>query len=201
MEAVNVFAERMKGITDSAAKALKKAAEDMKRYADMHRRDAPEYKVGDKVYLEGKYLATTRPSLKLDDKRYGPFRVEEVIGPVNCRLKIPPQWKIHPVFHASLLRPCHEDITIHPDEYERPPPELVAEEEEWEVEKLLDCRRAGRGFSYLVLYKGYPREEAQWRPAKEVAQLSPILVKNFHRDHPTKPRPQSIISLVHVHFD
>ena len=34
---------------------------------------AVEYKVGDKVWLDGKDLHTDRPSRKLADKRYGPF--------------------------------------------------------------------------------------------------------------------------------
>jgi hypothetical protein len=33
------------------------------------------YQVGDQVWLEGKNLNTTHPSVKLAPQRYGPFRV------------------------------------------------------------------------------------------------------------------------------
>jgi hypothetical protein len=42
---------------------------------------------------------------KMALKREGPFEVEEVLGPVTYRLKLPTTWKIHNVFHAVLLKP------------------------------------------------------------------------------------------------
>ena len=38
-------------------------------------------------------------------KHEGPFEIKEVIGPVTYPLKLPETWKIHNVFHATLLRP------------------------------------------------------------------------------------------------
>ena len=67
-EAADVFAKQMKKIREEAAAALEKAASDMKRYYDEGRQDAPEYQVGDKVYLEGSNISTNRPSKKLDDR-------------------------------------------------------------------------------------------------------------------------------------
>ena len=52
------------------------------------------------------------------------------------KLKLPPQWKIHPVFHASLLTPYVETHTHGPN-YSQPPPDLIDGEEEWEVESIL----------------------------------------------------------------
>ena len=60
------------------------------------------WKVGDKVWLETTNLHMNGPK-KLQMKRTGPFKVEEVISWMAFRLCIPPCWKIHPVFHASLL--------------------------------------------------------------------------------------------------
>ena len=60
------------------------------------------WKVGDKVWLETTNLHMNGPK-KLQMKRTGPFEVEEVISCMAFRLHIPSQWKIHPVFHASLL--------------------------------------------------------------------------------------------------
>ena len=44
----------MKEIHKEAGAALSKACDDMTRYADQHRGSAPEYKVGDKVWLSTK---------------------------------------------------------------------------------------------------------------------------------------------------
>jgi hypothetical protein len=55
------------------------------------------------------------------------------------------QWnqkKIHDVFHASLLTPYHE-TTAHGTNYLELPPDVIDEEEEYEVEKVLDSKRIG----------------------------------------------------------
>jgi hypothetical protein len=51
----------MKKICDEAAAALEKTQKTMKKYYDVHRRNAPEFKVGDKVWLEGKDVTTDVP--------------------------------------------------------------------------------------------------------------------------------------------
>ncbi|KAG5633187.1 hypothetical protein H0H81_010133, partial [Sphagnurus paluster] len=48
VEAASEFAERMKKIHEEAQAALVKAREDMTRYADQKRAEAPKYAVGDK---------------------------------------------------------------------------------------------------------------------------------------------------------
>ena len=45
------FMERMKEVQEEAKAALAKAQENMKKYADRHRLEAVEYKVGDLVLL------------------------------------------------------------------------------------------------------------------------------------------------------
>ena len=52
-------------------------------------------------------------------------------------LELPTQWSIHPVFHTDLLTPYRETPT-HGRNYQRPAPELVHGEEEYEVKKVLD---------------------------------------------------------------
>ena len=55
----------MKEIHEEAGAALSKAHDDMTRYADQHRSSAPEYKIGDKVWLSTKDLKINCPSHKL----------------------------------------------------------------------------------------------------------------------------------------
>ena len=79
-ESAEVFASRMKNLMNDATVALTRAAEDMKKYYDRHRSEAPEYHPGDFVYLEGTNLKSDRPTKKLDDRRFGPFKVLKRIG-------------------------------------------------------------------------------------------------------------------------
>ena len=92
-------------------------------------KDTPKYKEGDLVWLEGRNLCLSQPMPKLVPRRHGPFKVVQVMSPVNYRLELPTQWSIHPVFHIDLLMPYRETI-MHGANYLRPPPNLVDNEEE-----------------------------------------------------------------------
>ena len=105
--------------------------------------DMPKYKEGDLVWLEGKNLHTTQPMPKLVARCHGPFKVVQVMSPVNYHLELPAQWSIHPVFHIGLLMPYQETIT-HGTNYQCPPLDLVDNEEEYKVEKILDSWLFGR---------------------------------------------------------
>ena len=120
-----------------------------------------ELKEGQKVWLSGKNITTTHPKDKLAPKLHGLFEIEKNIGPVTFKLKLPPMWKIHPVFHASLITPYKETIAHGPN-YEQPPPDLIEGKEEYEVEEILDKRKQGHGFQYLVKWKGYPNSSNKW---------------------------------------
>ena len=66
-------------------------------------------------------------------------------------LDLPPTWKIHPVFHASLLVPYIE-TTIHGTNFLHPPPDIVDGQEEYEVEKVLVHQQYGQNkqLQYLI---------------------------------------------------
>ena len=42
-------------------------------------------------------------------KYEGPFNIVAKVGKISYKLEFPPHFKIHPVFHASVLKPYHED--------------------------------------------------------------------------------------------
>jgi len=75
----------------------------MKKYYDRKGTEQPSIEVGDLVMLNAKNIRTRRPSKKLSPKLYGPFKVLEKKGNRAYKLEISPRWKIHPVFHVSLL--------------------------------------------------------------------------------------------------
>ena len=60
------------------------------------------YAPGDKVWLNSKYIKTKR-NRKLEAKFFGPFRVLQPVGKQAYRFEPPKRWRIHDVFHVSLL--------------------------------------------------------------------------------------------------
>jgi hypothetical protein len=102
---------------------------------------------------------------------------------VNYRLELPTQWSIHPVFHIDLLTPYRETIT-HGANYQRPPPDLVDNEEEYEVETILDSRLFGRRkrLQYLVKWAGYPDSDNMWVDKDDV--FAEDKVREFKRRNP-----------------
>ena len=101
------------------------------------------------VWLEAKNLRLGY-NKKISTKREGPFKITEVMGPVTYRLQLPPAWKIHDVFHASLLTP-HKETNIHRPSFPKPPTELIEDEPEWEVDRILRHRKRNRKLEYHVL--------------------------------------------------
>jgi hypothetical protein len=57
--------DRMQSALTEARSALAKAQDDMTRYYNCQREPAPEYTPGDKIYLDGSDIQTSRPSKKL----------------------------------------------------------------------------------------------------------------------------------------
>jgi hypothetical protein len=95
----------MKAIDDDCEETLEKSRVQTKRYTDDNRIEARNYKRGDLVVLNGQNIRSRRPCNKLDHKLHGPFEIQDIISKHGVRLTLPKSWKIHPVFHVSLLEP------------------------------------------------------------------------------------------------
>ena len=192
-EAAVDFAKRLKSAREDAQAAMRYANEQTKASHDQHARPAVEYQPGDQVYLEATNLKTNRPSKKLDDKRFGPFKVEHKVGASAYKLVLPDNWPaIHPVFNESYLSPYRNPRF--PNQ-RKPPPPLPIEvegEREYEVEEIRDSRKHRGRLQYLVHWKGYPREEDSWEPAKNVQHATQV-VADFHRQNPSRPKATNAI--------
>ena len=106
-------------------------------------RDMPKYKAGDLVWLEGKNLCTAQPTPKLGARHHGPFKIIQVMSPINYQSELPMQWSIHPVFYINLLTPYRE-TTMHGANYQCLPPNLVNNTKEYKVKKVLYSWLFGR---------------------------------------------------------
>src|SRR5712675_2158997 len=128
-------------------------------------------------------------SNKLVPRRQGPFRIRRIISPVAFQLELPTSWRIHDVFHASLLTSFKES-PAHGPNYSRPPPDLVGEDPEYEVKAIINHRFFGqrRRLQYLIKWKGYPHSDNTWEPVENLH--TEVLVKAYHRKHPLEHKSQ-----------
>src|SRR5579864_3979478 len=122
---------QIKELREATQEALCKAQKQMIQTTKHH-----QLKTGDRVWLEGTNLKLPYQSMKLAPRRYGPFRVAAMIGNTSYQLDLPETWKIHPVFHGSLLTP-YKETEMHGPNFLELPPEITEEEPEWEVETIL----------------------------------------------------------------
>jgi hypothetical protein len=182
----------MKEAREDAEAMLRMANERMKRYYDRNIKEAPQFKKGDLVWLEAKNIRQKRPNKKLSDRRLGPFEVIEKTGDVNYRLKLPQEYKIHPVFHVELLT-AHTPSTLLPrNNFSRPPPEIEGDNgPEWSVERVIDSRLHRSKLQYLVQWEGYPISEATWEPEVNLRN-APLEVQEFHQKNPKAVNPHKI---------
>lgn len=97
----------MKNLVTSQEEAL--AAHELAQscMADQIKTNFAPFKKGQLVWLDTQNLKTTYH--KMTPKQEGPFKIEEVLGPLTYCLKLPISWKIHQVFHAILLQPYSEN--------------------------------------------------------------------------------------------
>jgi len=133
------FVEKMKEIQEEAKAVLRKAQEDMRKYADRKRLDVEEYKVGDLVMLSTKnlkYQMVGRRTEKLMERFVGPYKVKEIISSNVVKLELPSTVKIHPVVNASRIRRYVGQVEG--QKKEQPAPVIIEGEEEWEVERILN---------------------------------------------------------------
>ena len=91
-------------------------------------------------------------------------------------LRIPSQWKIHPVFHTSLLT-TYKETSEHGPNFLQPPPDLVDSEDEYEVEVVLGHRGKPGCHTFLIRWKGYSAAEDTWEPERNLGNAQPLITE------------------------
>lgn len=90
-------------IQDDIQASMKMAKEKQKKYYDQGRTQAPDYQIGDQVWLSTENIITDRPSHKLLHRRLGPYKIVKKILMMAYQLELPIGTKVHPVFNVTLL--------------------------------------------------------------------------------------------------
>ncbi|RYO52775.1 hypothetical protein AA0116_g11623 [Alternaria tenuissima] len=157
-EKAEAIAAKFRHVFELAQASMAQAQAEQEKQANKHRREARNFKVGDKVWLRlDKQYSTGRESRKLDWKN-AKYTVIEVISSHAVKLDTPPGH--HPVFHVDRLRLANTDPlpSQTQDDYQ-PLPLQVNGVEEYLVEDVVaeQLKRRGRGWKryYDVKWKGY----------------------------------------------
>ncbi|KAI0991602.1 hypothetical protein K3495_g16585, partial [Podosphaera aphanis] len=172
------FMSRLVEAQEYASAAMAAAQQRMEENANKSRNPAPQFRVGDKVWLCLKNIQTPQPKKKLAWVN-AKYSVTRIISPHVVELDVPS--KIHPRFHVELLRKASEDpLPSQQQEDSQPPPEIIDTEEgaipEQVVERILraDKFRRGRGWVRRVLVKWKNFAEPSWEDRADLEDVEAL---------------------------
>ena len=96
-------------ILQSLRQNILHAQQRMNTFDSKHRH--VEFQVVDRVLLKlqpyKQFSVRIRRHQKLLPKFYGPYKIEQRIGPIAYKLELPTGTKLHPFFHVSKLKLFH----------------------------------------------------------------------------------------------
>ena len=91
----------------------------------------------------------------------GPFQIRDAVGSQAYRLALPTSYRIHNVFHVSLLELWNQRAGEEPAQ----PMPLAVEADAWEVAAITGAKKLRGQQYYLVQWKDWPEEYNSWEPA------------------------------------
>ena len=155
------------------------------------RSPAPDFKVGDKVFVKAQFFRTTWPSKKLSEKYLGPYEIISQPGTLSFTLRLPESMcSVHPVFHVSMLEPTTSN-TFSKRIQPAPAPVIIDREPEYEISRIVDSKinhQQACKLLYKVIWLGYEDtgDESEWIPTSKFTYATD-LVSDFHIAYPAKP--------------
>ena len=141
----------MQKIQKEVKAALKKAQDEIKKFADRKQSKREEYKVENLVLLSTKDLKQQMKGRRLEKlMKYfvGPYRIKGIVLSNVVELELPSSIRIYPVVNVSqvhLYKPQVEG-----QKKVLPKPVIIKEKEEFKVEKILNKRVVWRKKKFLV---------------------------------------------------
>lgn len=170
---------KLSAARDAMAAAKVRGAEQ----SNKKRGEEPDWKVGDLVMIDTKDRRArlkeghggtgvrTRRSAKLLARWDGPYPITEVFPEQSqYKLKLSANDKSHNMFHVEKLKAYvpNPSADFPSREPPRPDPILVADEEEFFVEAILDEKGVGRNRRFLVHWRGYPHSDDSFEPLSSI---------------------------------
>ena len=112
-EKTEEFVKEIKKRHEKARAVLVKLQEEMKRQADRSRKEAEEYRVGNKVLISRKNFSMKlmkRVTKKLIEKFIGPYVVKKVVLENMVELELLASLRIHPVVNVRKIVKYREQV-------------------------------------------------------------------------------------------
>jgi len=106
MEKAEGFVREMKERHEEARAALVRSQEEIKRQTNRSRKEAEEYRVGDKVLISTKDFSMElmkRVTKKLMEKFIGPYMVKKIVSENAVELELPASLRIHLVVNVRRI--------------------------------------------------------------------------------------------------
>eukprot|EP00873_Tetraselmis_striata_P039474 jgi/Tetstr1/459738/TSEL_005091.t1 len=128
-----------------------------------------EFAEGDKVWLSTEHLLVRNQPARTFRQRYiGPYPVTAKISSQAYRLRLPPTFGCHNVFHISRLRQCVNPDTqpdTIPSSVGPPVDEFVVERVlDFSIERREDMFKRGLWLVFLVRWLNYDSSHDIWEP-------------------------------------
>ncbi|XP_075091517.1 uncharacterized protein LOC142171722 [Nicotiana tabacum] len=154
---------------DTAKSCLDKTTKKMKKFADRKRRPT-DYRVGDMVMVKfnpRRFKALRGMHHNPIHKYERPFKIVSKVGKISYKLNMPSYLTIYPVFHASMLKPYHEDKDDPSRGRSSRAPMTITSLHDREIAAIMDYqarKKQGKRATamFLVHWKGKSPEEATW---------------------------------------
>ena len=124
--------------------------------------------------LSAKNLKQKKLSKKLSNKMIELFHIQELIDKQTYHLDLSIIYKVHSVFHVFLLksynRRLNDDSIL-----DYLVLELIDDEQEWKIEKILQKQKRKRILYYKIQWKEYFIEYDQWISSENMKDVSKLI--------------------------
>ncbi len=183
--ATSKLTSHLNSIRDELHAELEMAQDTTKRYYNSKCSQAPLFRPGDFMMVLHQNIQSTRPSGKLDFWKIGPFKILHEVGKNAYHLLLPPSFsRLHLVFNVNLLKQYMDPTQYagclniaHPT---MDPQLMLSSENPLKIRKLLDVRKIGWRFEYLVEQLDKPISETSWFLLSDILNSYDETLESFH---------------------
>lgn len=146
-------------------------------YANSSRKNDFTYNIGDRIMLStlnrrrDYKLKGHKRAAKFMPRFDGPYVVIDThLEASTVTLDMPNAPNLFPTFHTSHVKPwnSNDDAKFPSRNLENPGPIDVDGVEEFIVDSIIDHKKIGRGYQYLIHFKGFGHEDDRWIAGREM---------------------------------
>jgi len=161
------------------------ARQHYQKSTDARHSPAPDFKVGNKVFVKAQFFQTTHFLKKLSEKYLGLYEIIAQPSTLSFTLCFPESMhSVYPVFHVSMLEPATSN-TFSKRIQLAPALVITDREPEYEISQIVDSK-INCQWAWKLLYKMIWLEYEDTGDKSELTHAMD-LISDFHIAYPTKP--------------